>query len=215
MQIDHAAFGILHRDPGLGLLRLAFADHDRVTVGVQHGHLPGDASPQKVFQSRQVGDGVGPHPSRGKGWAGFQLPPQGIGELGVHRDHVDSLGLPVAKRQSAFAEVHVPPRQPLQVAAPQSRQRRRQVPPIPPTLAGDRQQLREFFVRQWATNAPTVPGFVLLGDHAQRVHFCATRPNAPAVERDRDLTGKVHRPRRQPAILHGRQVALQSVGREF
>ncbi|OAB63984.1 hypothetical protein AY599_16440 [Leptolyngbya valderiana BDU 20041] len=92
--------------------------------GVQVGHAAvvvhqGDAGPLEVFPPCQVRHRLRKHTRRANGRTFGQAPAQGVGQLRVHRQHVYPLGLPLTDRQRGIVEVHVSPRQPLQVALAQ------------------------------------------------------------------------------------------------
>ncbi|MDZ4686816.1 MAG: hypothetical protein SH850_17220 [Planctomycetaceae bacterium] len=134
VQVDHAPVLVLNHDPRLDPLPLSGADRHRVAVRVEHVHPPSDARPQEVFQPRHVTDRVGPHLRLGKRRRRGQPPLERFSKLGVHGQHVQPLRLAVADRQCSLGEVHVAPRQALQVTLPQSGQRRSEVPRVPPAF---------------------------------------------------------------------------------
>ncbi|HLP85464.1 MAG TPA: hypothetical protein VK157_14040 [Phycisphaerales bacterium] len=146
---------------------------------------------------------------------GFETGLQCGGKLRVHRHHIHALGLALADRERAFAEIHVGPRQRPQVTLAQPGKRGGQIPSLAPMLARDRKQPRQFLICQRATNAPPVACLVHLGDDFEVIGCHAASLHRPRHESYHDLPGEVDRPRRPLRVLDRCQVSLQGVNREF
>jgi hypothetical protein len=127
--------------------------------------------------------------------------PKVAGQIGMDRDDVDSaLCLPAAHRDLAAVEVHVAPRQPLELRSPKPRVERRRIERQSAALRRHVEEARDLVVGQGPALPPPIVDLVHPRDRGERVIAHSADLHRPAHEREAGGARLVERPR--APLLH-------------